>query len=55
MDMGNARVKEAVEAFDETVQLDLQFVRPDDSAVNRRIERRRVASCGENTNPFHLI
>ena len=53
--MRDARVEEAVEALDESVDFDLQLIRPLDGAVNGCVQRRRVASGGENTDTLHRL
>ena len=49
----HARVEQAIEALDEPVDLDLQLVGAHDRAVNGGVERRRVATGGENADAFH--
>ena len=46
-------VEQAIEALDESVDLDLQLIGAYDRAVNGGVERRSVASRGEDPDPFH--
>ncbi len=51
--MGDPRVEQAVESLDQAIHLDLQLIRPHDGAVNRGVQRRRIAASRENSNAFH--
>ena len=46
-------VEEAVEALDEPIDLDLQLIGAHDGAVNRGVQRRRVASRRQDADSFH--
>src|SRR6185436_18952125 len=52
-EMRDAGVEEAVEALDQAQDLDLQFARANDGAVNGGVERRRIPAGGENGNALH--
>ena len=49
----DARIEEAVEAFDEAEDLDLELVGAHDGAVDGGVERGRVAARGEDADAFH--
>src|SRR5215470_4542968 len=53
MNMRHARIKEAIESFDETVEFDRQLVGAHNRAVKGRVECGSIASSGENANSFH--
>ena len=53
MNVGNALVEEAVEAFYQTVHLDPELVGPHNRAVDRCIEGRGVTACRKNADSFH--
>ena len=55
MDVRHARVEQAAESLDETVDLDLALVGANDSAENRGVERGRIASGGQDANAFHGV
>ena len=55
MHVRDARVEEAVEALDESVDFDLQLIRARDGPVDGRVQRRRVAAGGENSDTFHRL
>ena len=42
----HTRIEEAIKALDESVDFNFQLVRAHHCAMNRGVERRRVASCG---------
>src|SRR5437870_5834228 len=54
MNVGHPRIEKAIEAFDEAVDLDLELVAADNSPMNSGVQSRRIASCRQNANAFHL-
>ena len=54
MNVRHPGIEKAVEAFDETINLDLQMIGADNGPVNGRIQSRCVASGCENANSLHL-
>ena len=53
MDVRHARIEQAVEPLDEAEDFDLELVGARDRAMNRGVERGRVAAGGENADAFH--
>ena len=53
MNVRNARVEEAVEAFYQPEDFELQLIRANDRALDRGIHRRCVAACCQDTDTFH--
>ena len=54
MDVRDARVEQAVEAFDEADRSRLRsWLARDDGAVNGGVQRRRIAAGGQNADAFH--
>jgi hypothetical protein len=55
MHVRHARIEQAVETFDEADDLDLELVGARDHAVDRGVERGRVAAGGEDSDAFHKL
>ena len=53
VDVGDAGVQEGRVALDEAVDLHAPLVRPHHGAVDRRVERRRVAAGRQDADPLH--
>src|ERR1700727_1272041 len=53
MNMWHARIEEAVETLDEADDFDLELVGARHRALNRRVERGRVAAGSEDSDAFH--
>src|SRR5205823_14883577 len=49
----HARIEQAVEAFDESVDFNAELVGADDGAVDGGVERGRVSSGRQNADAFH--
>ena len=54
MHMRCARIEQAVEAFDQSIHFDAELVRARYRAVDRGVERGRVASCRKDSESLHL-
>ena len=55
MNVGDARIEQAVEPLDEPENLDLELVRPHHRAVDGRVQGGRVAAGGQNADAFHTV
>jgi hypothetical protein len=53
MNMRREWIEEGIEALNEPVDFDFEFIGADDCAINRGIESRGVASSGEDADALH--
>ena len=53
LDIRHARVKEAAETFDKAKHFDLALVGPHHRPMDGRIQSRRIAPGGENSDPLY--
>jgi hypothetical protein len=51
--VGHPRIEKGVEALDQSIHLDAELIRARDRAMDRRVQRGRVAACGQYGNALH--